>query len=103
MTLKKIIINSKLYQSSEDLVLMVFAKKINNRFEADSEAIVLSLTEEEAEMNMMELQNAKCPRFDYFLEMELIKEIFEDISTQEEYKSDEEKVKRIIYYAEFDA
>jgi hypothetical protein len=29
--------------------------------------------------------------------------IFEDISTQEEYKSDEEKVKRIIYYAEFDA
>jgi hypothetical protein len=35
--------------------------------------------------------------------MELIKEIFEDISTQEEYKSDEEKVKRIIYYAEFDA
>jgi hypothetical protein len=82
---------------------MVFAKKINNRFEADSEAVVLSLTFEEADMNLKELQNAKCPGFDYFLEMDLIQEIYADISNLEEYKSDEEKVKRIIYYAEFDA
>ena len=82
---------------------MVFAKKINNRFEADSEAVVLNLTFKESEMNLVELQNAKCPGFDYFLEMDLIQEIYAGISTLKEYKSDEEKVKRIIYYAEFDA
>lgn len=103
MSLKNILLNSYLHQTTEDLVSMVFAKKINNRFEADSEAVVLSFTFEEAEMNLMDLQNVKCPGFDYFLEIDLIQEIFADISTLELYKSDEEKVKRIIYYAEFDA
>lgn len=103
MTLKNILLNSNEYEISVDGVLIVFAKKINNRFEAYSEAVILNLTFEQAEMNLVELQNVKCPGFDYFLELDLIQEIYTGISTLEEYKSDEEKVKRIIYYAEFDA
>ena len=82
---------------------MVFAKKTKDKFEPHSEAKVLGLTIEEIEMNLIDIQNAKCPGYDYFLEMNIIQDFFDDIKNLEEYKSDDDKVKRIIYYAEFDA
>jgi hypothetical protein len=103
MNLKEIILRCNQYEDSDELIHMVFAKKVNEKFESNSEAKVLQLTLEEMEMNLADIQNSKCPGFDYFLEMNILQEFYADIRNMKEYKSDEEKVKRIIYYAEFDA
>lgn len=103
MNLKDVILNCNQYEDSDEFVYMVFAKKLNDKFESHSEATVLRLTFEEMEMNLKDIQNSKCPGFEYFLEMNLIQDLYEDIRLLEEYKSDDEKVKRIIYYAEFDS
>ena len=103
MNLKKVILNCNQYEDSDEFIHMVFAKKLNNRFESHSEAMVLRLTLPEMEMNLKEIRNSKCPELDYFLEMNIIRNIYAGIRNLEEYKLDDEKVKRIIYYAEFDA
>lgn len=103
MNLKDVILNCNQYEDSDEFMHMVFAKKQNDKFEAYSEATVLQLTLEEMEMNLIDIRNSKCPGFEYFLEMNIIQDFYADIRKMEEYKSDDEKVKRIIYYAEFDA
>lgn len=103
MNLKDVILNCKRYEDSDEFMHMVFAKKENDKFEAYSEATVLQLTLDEMEMNLADIRDSKCPEFEYFLEMNIIQDFFEDIRLMEEYKLDDEKVKRIIYYAEFDA
>ncbi len=82
---------------------MVFAKKIKNKFEPHSEARVLDLTPDEIEMDLTDIRDSKCPGYDYFLEMNIIQDFFDDAKNTEEFKSDDDKVKRIIYHAEFDA
>lgn len=103
MNLKDVILNCNQYEDSDELMHMVFAKKQNDKFEAYSEAMVLQLILDEMEMNLKDIRNSKCPGFEYFLEMNIIQDFYADIQNLEEYKSDDEKVKRIIYYAEFDA
>lgn len=103
MKLNDIILNCNQYEDSDELVHMVFAKKENDKFEVYSEATVLQLTLDEMEMNLMDIRNSKCPGFEYFLEMCIIQDFYEDIRQIEEYKSDNDIVNRIIYYAEFDA
>ena len=99
MTLGNIILDCKNYNESS----LVYAKKQNDKFLTNSEAIVLVLDENEMETNTLEISKQKCPGFDYFLEMFIIQEMFSDLKELTEYKPDEMKVERIIYYAENDA
>lgn len=103
MNLKDIILNCNQYIDSDEFMNMVFVKKQNNKFESNSEAMVLKLTFEEMEMNLTDIANSKCPGFDYFLEMSIVQDFYAEIQNSKEYNSDDERVKRIIYYAEFDA
>lgn len=103
LKLSEIILNCLKYEENEGLIDFVFVKKVDGKIKANSEAIILSLTEDDADMNIKDIIATKCPGYDYFLELFIIQEVFEDIQHQEEYKLDEEKIKRIIYYAEFDA
>jgi len=96
MDLKEIISNYS--NVNEDLI--VYAKKINEKFISTSEALLLELSEEELEMKTFEIEKTKCPGFSYFLEMFIIKEMMEDL---ENNKDIEEKVEIVIHYAEFDA
>lgn len=85
----------------EDAV--VYAKKIEGEFKSSSEAIFLELTDEEQELLPSEIARLKCPGFDYFLEVFLIKELIEDLLHQYSEWNLNQKVDRVIYYAEFDA
>ena len=103
MTLKEVILNCNQYEDSDEFMHMVFAKKLNDSFESLSEAKVLRLSMDEMEMKLTDIQNSNCPGFDYFLEMYIIQDIYTDMRNLEDHMSDDEKVKRIIHYAEFDA
>jgi len=103
MDLREVILKCNQYEDSDEFMYMVFAKKPNENFESNSEAKVLKLTLEEMEMDLNDIKTSKCPGYEYFLEMNIIQEFFEDIKNMDEYKTDEEKVNRVIYYAEYDA
>ena len=103
MDLRDVILECNQYEDSDEFMYMVFARKPNENFEPNSDAIVLQLTPKEMEMNLNDLKTSKCPGYEYFLEMNIIQEFFEDIKNVDEYKTDEEKVNRVIYYAEYDA
>jgi hypothetical protein len=103
MSLSEIILECKNYEETEEMMHQIFAKKVDGKFEPNSEAILLKLTLEEMEMNTTKISDSKCPGFDYFLELFILQDFYNDLEKLEEYKSGIEKVKRIIYYAEFDA
>lgn len=103
MKLKDVILNCNQYIDSDEIINLVFVQMIDDRYHSSSNAKVIGLTHEEIEMQLSEIEQSKCPGFKYFLEMNIIQDIFNDISNMIEYKYDDEKVKRIIYYAEFDA
>ena len=54
-------------------------------------------------MKFNEISDLKCPDYEYFLEMLILQDFYNDIEQIDDYKSDEKKVERIIYYAEFNA
>lgn len=103
MILSEIILQCDQYLDSDEFMYMVFAKRLNGKFEPFSEVQVLHLTLEEMEMELIDIANLKCPGYDYFLEMYILQDFFNDIKNMDEYILDSEKVKRLIYYAEFDA
>ncbi|MFH7000969.1 hypothetical protein [Flavobacterium bizetiae] len=103
MTLGQAIINYKDYEDTEEAMHSIYAKRINGKFQPDSEAVVLKLTIEEMEMKWSEIAKEKCLGFEYFLEMFVLKDFYEGLLRLEEFKSDTKKVARILYYAEFDA
>tara|TARA_R110000868_G_scaffold194459_3_gene439885 strand:+ start:2073 stop:2384 length:312 start_codon:yes stop_codon:yes gene_type:complete len=103
MTLSEAILNYKDYEDIEENIFSIYAKRINGKFQPHSNAVVLKLTLEEMEMKVSEISEMKCPEFDYFLEMFVLRDIYEDLLSVEEFKLDSKKVERIIYYAEFDA
>jgi hypothetical protein len=78
-------------------------KRNNGKFLPDSEAVILELTLEETELNWTEIVKTKCPEFEYFLEIFLLQDFYDDLSKLKEFKSDNKKVERIIHYVEFDA
>lgn len=97
MTLENLISQINNYQDEQT----VFAKKVGGQFSGQSEVILIELTEEELEVPTSEIAAKKCPGFEYFLEIFLIKEIIEDFALNKE--NPEQVVNRIIYYAENDA
>ena len=103
MLLNEAILNCKNYEDTEDILHTIYAKRIDGRFQSISDAVVLELTTEEMEMNLKEISNLKCPGYEYFLEMFILQDFYNDLEQSDDYKSDEKKVERIIYYAEFNA
>ncbi|MFY7672704.1 hypothetical protein ACOSP6_16600 [Tenacibaculum sp. MEBiC06402] len=78
----------------------LYVKKIENQFSINSETKVLSLEDEELEWKTFEVTERKCPGFDYFMEVFLIKEFINDLNSSERL---EDKCKKLIHYVEFDA
>jgi hypothetical protein len=103
MTLSEAILNCKNYEDTEENMYSIYAKRINGKFQPDSDAVILKLTLEEMEMKLSDIAEMKCPEFDYFLEMFVLRDFYDDLLSVEEFKLDAKKVERIIYYAEFDA
>lgn len=58
---------------------------------------------EEMEMQLSIIAETKCPGFEYFLEIFVLQDFYDDLVRLEEFKSDTKKVEQIIHYAEFDA
>ena len=83
---------------SLDDYLVIFAKRIDGKFTRLSEAVLLELTEEEMDLKISETINRYCPGFDYFIEVLVVEDMILDKSS-----SIEQKIERVIYYAEFDA
>jgi hypothetical protein len=103
MTLGEIILNCIQYVD-EEKIHVVFTQKINGKFSADSEALVLLLTEEEMDNNKLQLlANLHCPGFDYFLEVFIIQDFMEDLKSLKEFDTDSKIVNRVIYFGEYDA
>jgi hypothetical protein len=99
MTIHDVI--SNVDELSENSV--IYAKKIDAQFRSDSKVALLELSDEDLELPTKEVAEKHCPGFDYFLEGFMVKEMVQDMRLQPEYKTVEQQVKRIIYYAEFDA
>ena len=81
---------------------VIYAKKINGYFQKFSETVVVELTEEELGVRTDIIALKKCPGFDYFLEVFLVKNMLDEVSPNHTFDLSE-KVEAIIHYAEFDA
>lgn len=103
MILSEAILNCKNYKDTEEIIHTIFAKRYNGKFLPDSEALVLKLTPEEMEMQLNIIAKTKCPGFEYFLEIFVLQDFYDNLLRLREFKSDDKKVERILYYAEFDA
>lgn len=103
MTLSEAILNCKKYIDTDEIINTIFAKRNNGKFLPNSEAVVIGLTPEEMEIKLHLIAETKCPGFEYFLEIFVLQDFYDDMSKQKEFNSDAKKVERIIYYAEFDA
>jgi hypothetical protein len=85
----------------EDLVL--YAKRTNGKLLPSSEAVLLKLTDEEQDMQTVEVADRKCPGFSYCMEIFLIQEMMQDLDGLPEQMDSDRKVDRVIYYIEYDA
>ena len=99
MTIKDVISNFN--ELNEEVV--IYAKKIDGKFESSSEVVLLELSEEERGLLTKDISKKYCPGFDYFLEGFMVKEMVQEMRIVPEYHTVDQQVKRIIYYAEFDA
>ncbi|MCK4636236.1 MAG: hypothetical protein KAT32_05235 [Candidatus Moranbacteria bacterium] len=96
MTIEEIIKNINDFSDSERAT--IYAEKLNNKWLLSSEAIVLELTEDEAELSIEEISKKYTPGKEYFLEIFLIKELMDGCD-----EIDKKIIEIIIYYAENDA
>ena len=104
MNLKEIILDCNSSEDTEEFINVVFAQKIGENFQPNSNAIVIEIPVKEMEsLNLQELTRKYCPDFEYFIEMFMLQGFYNDLIQMEEYKSDEKKVERLIYYANNDA
>lgn len=103
MILSEAILNCKNYKDTEEIIHSIFAKRNNGKFQPDSEALVLKLTPEQMEIHLTIIAETKYPGFEYFLEVYVLQDFYKDLLKIVEFKLDDKKVERIIYYAEFDA
>jgi hypothetical protein len=99
MTIQDVILN--IDELSEDAV--IYAKKVDEKFQSDSEVALLEMSDEDLALPTKEVSEKYCPGFDYFLEVFLVKEMVQEMQLDPQFKTVEQQVKRIIYYAEFDA
>jgi hypothetical protein len=86
-----------------DEELVAYAKKVEGRFLPTSEALLLTLTEDEQDMRTDEVAARHCPGFSYCMEIFLIKEIMQDLDNVSPKVELENKIERVIHYIEYDA
>ncbi|WP_447768288.1 hypothetical protein [Sphingobacterium faecium] len=103
MELKKIILNCKNHQSNNEIVSIIFAKRIDGEFQAVSDAVVLEAEKKHWEIKITQIAITEYPGYEYFLEMDIAQYYYEDLLSNEDYKSDDKKIEAIIHYSEFDA
>ncbi|SDG78540.1 hypothetical protein SAMN05421827_11141 [Pedobacter terrae] len=103
MKLSEVILSHNEYVDSDETIHVVFAKKPDDRFQSFSEALVLKLSTEEMELDLNQISNSKCIGFTYFLEMFIIQDFLGGLQNTDNYNSNDDKVNRVIYYAENDA
>ncbi|MNL33051.1 hypothetical protein D3C87_1549410 [compost metagenome] len=103
MQLKKLILNCRNYQSNHEIISVIFAKRIDGEFQLASDAVVLEVEEEDWEIKITQIDSTKYPGYEYFLEMDIAQDFYEDLLANEDYKSDDKKVEALIHFAEFDA
>ncbi|MEN5085903.1 hypothetical protein ABE426_05495 [Sphingobacterium faecium] len=103
MELKQIILNFRNFQSNEEIVSVIFAKRIDGKFQPASDAVSLEVEKEDWAIKITQIATTKYPDYEYFLEMDIAQYYYEDLLANEGYKSDDKKVGAIIHYAEFDA
>ena len=82
---------------------VIYATRVDGQFQATSSAVALLLTEDELDMYTNEIARLKCPGFDYFLEVFIIKELVEALIQDNPSVSTARKAEVVIHYAEFDA
>ena len=81
----------------------IFVLRIEGDFRPDSEAVVLELAEEEADLRTDEIAALKCPGFDYFLDVFIVQEMVADFENASRPVPFDERINTIINYAEYDA
>jgi hypothetical protein len=99
MTLREIIDDIAI----QDEEGVVYIRRVADKILPTSEAIVLLLTEEERGFYIADIAELHCPGFEYFLEINLISEMVEDVKNAGFDSVGDDHINRIIYYAEFDA
>jgi len=98
-TLKDIIINISSFNDEG----LVFVKKTDGKFTSISEAVVVDLSGGEVELKTFEISELKCPGFEYFLDVFIIKDMINDFKSTSNAVDLNKRVERIIDYAEYDA
>jgi hypothetical protein len=99
MTLSDLIANVN--DQNEEAI--IFAKKAGAGFSSSSEALLVELKDEEIDLQLSEIADKYCPGFEYFLEVSIVKEVIEDLNSTVGNKTLEERIERVIHFAEFDA
>ena len=83
----------------------VFAERIDGGYRAESEVMLLQMTDEELDRPVKEIAKNRTPGKEYFLEIFVIREVLEGwLSNCAGYlPSVDEAMERVIHYAEHDA
>jgi hypothetical protein len=77
----------------------LYAKKIDGQFRSNSEFVVLELTEDEMSLPTKDISQQKCPGFEYFLEVFLIKDMLDEAAEGHDMNK---TIEIIVHYAEYD-
>jgi len=99
MTIQEII--SKLNDINEDAT--VFAKSIDGEFQATSSVALVELTEDEKSLPTVKIAKLKCPGYEYFMEVFLIKEFVGDLLAANPRMEIQDRVAQLIDYVKYDA
>lgn len=83
----------------------IFSQEIDNSFQPQSDAVVITLTDEELEINIDDFAASRCPGKSYFLEISLVQEILEGWADNHNGQppTTEQACKCVIHYAKYDA
>ena len=97
-TIKDIIVDTSLFNDED----VIYAKKIDGKFNNLSEVLILRLTDEEMSMSISETIKSKCPGFDYFLQANILNDLMYDLEAEKPALDLDKIIQSVIHYVEFD-
>ncbi len=97
-TIQDIIADTSLFNDSD----VIYAKKIDGKFDKLSEVSILELTEEEMDMSISETIKLKCPGFEYFLQANILNNLVYDLEGEKPALDLDKIIDSVIHYVEFD-
>ncbi len=97
------VILTGLEKFADDLV--IFAERIDGKFQAKSKAAVIALSDEELMQPLHQISASCASGLDYFLEIDVVLEALDAWSMQRDGQmpSTGQTIEAAIYYAEYDA